>query len=125
MRNYNKQISSRSKKSIESSGVLYNKNPDYNAFDNNLGIDNMSRSREKIDVSNLYDYCSISHYGGNTVFENHIVKVPHMRGIGCTLGQDWLENAKPSVLDIQKVNSKYQCGNPYDNLENKCADYFM
>ena len=51
-KNYNKPII-RSKKSIESSGVLFNNNQNYSNFDNNLGIDNTSRSREKVDVSNI------------------------------------------------------------------------
>ena len=75
------------------------------------------RRKNTIDVGSPYDLCSLTHYG-ESFFVKKLPQNP-----GCTPGQFDAKNAQPSALDIQKVNSKYQCGKPYHNLET-CSDYY-
>ena len=88
-------------------------------IDPDYGIDHF------LDVSTPYDYCSLMHYkhlikdGVGYEFE----KVDKYKGLGCQVGQAYFDDAQPSVLDIQTINSKYKCGKPYQNLDT-CTDYF-
>ena len=70
-----------------------------------------------------YDYCSLTHYNLAAKYGEVAHKVQKFMNIGCTPGQHWFRNAQPSVLDIQQINSKFQCGKPYEKL-GTCSDYF-
>ena len=70
-----------------------------------------------------YDFCSLMQYknGKNgRIFK----KTYKYDGFGCTLGQDYFKLAQLSELDIQEINTKYQCGNPYEQF-GTCSDYFV
>ncbi len=66
-----------------------------------------------------YDFCSGTHY---PVSPPLVKKHQQYYRMGCTVGQVQFVNAQPSVLDIQEINGKYQCGNPYEQL-GACSDY--
>ena len=67
-----------------------------------------------------YDFCSVTHYP----LTNPPLTKKHAKyyRMGCTPGQVQFVNAQPSVLDIQEINGKYQCGDPYEQL-GACTDY--
>ena len=71
-----------------------------------------------------YDYCSIMHY---SALQFHYPlydfrKKGKYKGLGCTMGQSLYLNADMSVLDVQEINTKYQCGKGYSKVGD-CMDY--
>ena len=65
-----------------------------------------------------YDFCSLTHEAG----WHDLFKKDKYKGLGCVMGQKRFQDAVPSILDIQELNSKYQCGKPYVQF-GACEDY--
>ena len=71
-----------------------------------------------------YDFCSLMQYryGKN---DREFKKTRKYANLGCSLGQSYFKHAQPSVLDIQEINSKYQCKGFFYEQLGACSDYFQ
>ena len=65
-----------------------------------------------------YDYSSLMHYSGDELFR----KSNKYKDLGCYMGRPYHRNPDMSVLDVQEINTKYQCGKGYSKV-GECADY--